>query len=33
LYAAIESFSYNRLPNGGGLGVYDDAAYKDWGLP
>ncbi len=29
---AIEQFSHNKLPAGGGLGIYNDAAYKTFGL-
>jgi hypothetical protein len=32
LNAAIDQFSHNQLPNGGGLGYYDAAAYKSWGI-
>ena len=33
LYAAIDQFSHDNLPKGGGLGIYDDAAYLGWGIP
>lgn len=33
LYAAIEQFSHDSLPKGGGLGIYDDQAYASWGIP
>lgn len=33
IYDAIEQFSHNKLPIGGGLGIYDDAAYRNWGIP
>lgn len=33
LYAAIDQFSYNELPKGGGLGIYADAAYNEWNIP
>lgn len=29
---AIGQFSHNALPNGGGLGIYSDAAYRDFGI-
>lgn len=29
---AIGQFSHTNLPRGGGLGIYDDAAYRSWGL-
>lgn len=29
---AIGQFSPSKLPNGGGLGVYSEAAYRDFGL-
>ena len=29
---AIGQFSYSNFPRGGGLGIYDDAAYRLWGL-
>ena len=29
---AITQFSHNKLPRGGGLGIYDDAAYRTFGL-
>lgn len=32
LYDAIDGFSYDRLPNGGGLGIYNDEAYANWGI-
>jgi len=33
LYDAIGQFSHDNLPNGGGLGIYDDPAYLGWGIP
>jgi hypothetical protein len=33
IYAAIDQFSHEKFPLGGGLGIYDDAAYKMWGIP
>jgi hypothetical protein len=30
--AAIRQFSHNNLPTGGGLGIYSDAAYREFGL-
>ena len=33
LYDAIDQFSHDNLPKGGGLGFYDDAAYRSWGIP
>lgn len=30
--AAIGQFSHAKLPNGGGLGRYNDAAYRLWGM-
>jgi len=33
LYAAIDQFSHDNLPNGGGLGIYDDPSYLLWGIP
>jgi hypothetical protein len=32
LYDAIDQFSHNKMPNGGGVGIYDDATYKGWGI-
>lgn len=32
LSSAISQFSHNCLPNGGGLGIYSDDAYKTFGL-
>lgn len=32
IYAAIDQFSHENLPLGAGLGVYDNAAYRDWGI-
>jgi hypothetical protein len=32
LAAAINQFSYAYYPNGGGLGYYEEAAYRSWGL-
>ena len=32
IYEAIEQFSHENLPLGGGLGFYNDAAYRSWGL-
>jgi hypothetical protein len=32
LFNAIDQFSFNRLPNGGPLGIYNDAAYVSWGI-
>jgi hypothetical protein len=29
---AIGQFSHNKFPAGGGLGIYDDAAYRTFGL-
>lgn len=29
---AIGQFSHNKLPLGGGLGIYSDGAYRDFGL-
>jgi hypothetical protein len=29
---AISQFDHNRYPNGGGLGIYDESAYKSWGI-
>ncbi|MDD5680378.1 MAG: TIR domain-containing protein [Candidatus Omnitrophota bacterium] len=29
---AISQFDYNKFPNGGGLGHYNDDAYRSWGL-
>jgi len=33
LHDAIDQFSHDNLPNGLGLGVYNDAAYLKWGIP
>ncbi|MBZ5673677.1 MAG: TIR domain-containing protein [Acidobacteriia bacterium] len=33
IYAAIDQFSHTNIPLGAGLGVYDDAAYREWGIP
>ncbi len=33
LYDAIGQFSHDNLPKGGGLGIYDDASYLNWGIP
>jgi hypothetical protein len=33
LYNAIDQFAHDNLPKGGGLGIYDDAAYLGWGIP
>jgi hypothetical protein len=33
IYDAIDQFSHDSLPNGGGLGIYDDPAYLGWGIP
>jgi hypothetical protein len=30
LYAAIDQFSHDNLPNGGGVGVYNLEAYQGW---
>jgi hypothetical protein len=32
IYAAIEQFSHQNLPIGGGLGIYDNDAYNTWGI-
>lgn len=32
LLSAISQFSHNSLPNGGGLGFYNDDAYKSFGI-
>jgi hypothetical protein len=32
IYDAIEQFSHAKLPLGGGLGVFNDAAYREWGI-
>jgi len=32
IYDAIEQFSHDKLPMGGGLGIYDDSAYKTWNI-
>jgi hypothetical protein len=32
LMSAISQFSHNALPNGGGFGIYDDQAYRDFGI-
>lgn len=32
LYTAIDQFSHDNLPNGGGLGIYDGAAYRGWNI-
>jgi hypothetical protein len=32
IYDAIEQFSHEKLPIGGGLGFYNAAAYKSWGI-
>ena len=32
IYDAIEQFSHEKMPLGGGLGFYSDAAYSMWGL-
>lgn len=29
---AMRQFSYKNFPRGGGLGIYDDATYRAWGL-
>jgi hypothetical protein len=29
---AVQQFSHNRPPAGGGLGIYDDAAYRSFGF-
>ncbi len=29
---AIDQFSFNMYPSGGGLGIYSDQAYRNWGL-
>jgi hypothetical protein len=33
LSTAIGQFSHDNLPNGGGLGVYDNPSYLHWGIP
>lgn len=33
LYDAIDQFSHDHLPIGGGLGIYDDTAYRTWDIP
>jgi hypothetical protein len=33
IYDAVDQFSHDKLPNGGGLGFYDDPAYLGWGIP
>jgi len=33
LYDAIDQFSHEKLPNGAGLGIYDDPTYLGWGIP
>ncbi|HXM66906.1 MAG TPA: TIR domain-containing protein [Candidatus Acidoferrum sp.] len=33
LYCAMDQFSHDNLPKGGGLGIYDDPAYLGWGIP
>ena len=33
IYDAIEQFSHAKLPYGGGLGFFDDVAYRNWGIP
>lgn len=33
IYSAIDQFSHNSLPLGDGLGIYDDNAYRAWGIP
>jgi hypothetical protein len=33
IYEAIDQFSHENLPLGGGLGIYNDAAYRNWGIP
>ena len=33
LYNAIDQFSHDNLPRGGGLGIYDDPTYLGWGIP
>jgi hypothetical protein len=33
LYQAVDQFTHDNLPNGRGLGVYDENAYKSWGIP
>lgn len=32
LMDAISQFSHNKLPVGGGLGIYNDVAYKNFGI-
>jgi hypothetical protein len=32
IYEAIDQFSHENLPLGGGLGFYNDAAYTGWGI-
>jgi hypothetical protein len=32
IHDAITGFTYNTLPNGGGLGIYNDAAYYSFGI-
>lgn len=29
---AVSQFSHNKYPNGGGLGIYDNDTYRQWGL-
>jgi MTH538 TIR-like domain (DUF1863) len=33
LYAAIDQFSHENPPKGGGMGIYDDPSYLKWGIP
>ena len=33
IYAAIDQFSHDNIPLGQGLGIYDDTAYRNWGIP
>lgn len=32
LYEAIDQFSHDNLPLGGGLGIYSDPVYSSWGI-
>ncbi len=32
IYDAIDQFSHDKLPTGGGLGIYDDATYRMWNI-
>ena len=32
IYSAIDQFDHNNPPLGGGVGIYNDEAYRSWGI-